>query len=257
MNSEARENELLAQQVRKLQNEIRLLKRLGVIASAALLVLILVFRAVDHHRLSTQVLVTKDFLLIDSDGRARAQIAVFPEGAGIEAYAPSGERRLQLVGGGENAWLNLNIPVTAGREDASVNLYRENVLLSSWRSGANGAQLEMHSRDGAAILSLQDKSASLMLSGNEKENGAPRIELNANPSQACTAMTGAASAAASSSLCLHAPGLPSLELADIEGNRAVVGIPQSAELNAEGNSAASLILKHKSGNKVKLTPQAH
>jgi hypothetical protein len=251
MNSEVREKELLAQQVHKLQNEVRFLKRWAVIAAAALLVLMGVLRAVDHHRLSTQEVVAKDFLLIDSEGRERVRIGVFPEGSGMESYAPSGERRTQLVGSGENAWLNLYIPVTAGREDASVNLYRENVLLSSWRSGPSGGQLEMHSGDGSAILSLQDKNASLMLSG--AENGVPRIELNANPSQACTAMTGAP---ASSSLCLHAPGLPSLELADLEGNRAVVGIPQSAELNAEGNSAASLILKHKSGKKVKLAPKA-
>lgn len=255
MDSQVRENEVLAQQVLKLQNELRFLKRWGIIATAALLVLMVVFRATDHHRLRTQELVAKDFLLLDSDGRARARIGVFPEGSGIESYAPSGERRVQLVGSGENAWLNLYIPVTAGREDASVNLYRENSLLSSWRSGPGGAQLEMHSGDGAAILSLQDKSASLMLSG--AENGLPKIEMNANPSEACTSMTGATNPPASSSLCLHAPGLPSLELADLEGNRAAVGIPHSAELNGDGNSAASLVLKHKSGNKVRLTPQTH
>lgn len=253
MNSDARENELLSE-IQKLQGEIRLLKRWGAIAAAGLLVLILVFRLADHHRVSTQQLVAKDFVLIDSDGRARVRVAVFPEGSGVESYAPSGERRVQLLGDGERAALNLYIPVTADHEDASVNLYRENVVLSSWHSGSSGGQLEMHSGDGAAILSLQDKSASLMLSGTE--NGVPRIELNANSSQACTAMTGGASPPASSSLCLHAPGLPSLELADLEGNRAVVGIPHSAELNADGNSAASLILKHKSGKKVKLAPPA-
>jgi hypothetical protein len=253
MNAEARENELV-QQVHKLQSEIRLLKRWGMVATAALLVLMGVFRATDHHRLSTQELVAKDFQLIDSDGRARARVAVFPEGSGIESYAPSGERRVQLVGDGERATLNLYIPVTAEREDASVNLFRENVLLSSWRSGPGGAQLEMHSGDGVAILRLQDKSASLMLSG--AENGVPKVELNASPSQACTAMTGVANPPARSSLCLHAPGLPSLELADLAGNRAVVGIPQSSDLNTEASSAASLILRHRSGKRVKVAPEA-
>jgi hypothetical protein len=255
MNSEARENELQAQ-VQKLQREIRFMKRWGAVVAVVLLALIVAFRAADHHRVSTQQLVAKDFVLIDSDGRARARMAVFPEGSGMESYAASGERRVQLIGSGEEAALNLYIPATTVREAASVNLFRNNVLLSSMRGSLGAAQLEMHSQpaNGAVILALQDYSASLMLSG--AEDNVPKLRLSANPSEACTAMTGAVSSSAGSSLCLHSPGLPSLELGDVLGNRAVVGIPQSADLNGEDSSAASLILKHRSGKKVQVTPEA-
>jgi hypothetical protein len=255
MDSQARENELLGQQVHKLQSEIRFMKRWGAVAAAALLALIVAFRVSDHHRLNTQQVVARDFVLIDSEGHARVRVAVFAEGSGMESYAASGERRVQLVGEGEKATLNLYIPVTAAREDASVNLFANNVLLSSLHSGLGGGQLEMHSQSehGSAILTLQDKSASLMLSGSGDD--VPRIWLSANPSAACTAMKGSVNPSAGSSLCLHSPGLPSLELADLVGNRAVVGIPQSPDLSGEGNTAASLILKHRSGKKVKVEPK--
>lgn len=254
MNPDERENELLAQQVHKLQHDIRFMKRWGAIAAAGLVVLILAFRAADRHRVTTQQIVARDFVLIDSDGRARVRVAVFPEGSGMESYAASGERRVQLVGDGELAALNLNIPVTAVRESAAVNLLRNNVLLSSLRSGLNGTLLEMHSQpsDGAAILRLEGTSASLMMSGAAED--VPKIWLSATPNEACTAMTGVSNSTGSS-LCLHSPGLPSLELNDTAGNRAVIGIPQSPDLSADRSSAASLILKHRSGKKVKVAPE--
>jgi hypothetical protein len=257
MNSEAHENELLLRQVQKLEREIRFTKRWAVTAAMALLALIIVFRAFDRHRVSTQQVVTKDFVLVDNDGRARVRVAVFAEGSGMESYAANGERRVQLVGKGEEAALNLYIPATAVREAASVNLFRSNVLLSSLRGSISGTQLEMHSQpaNGAAILALQDHSASLMLSG--AGDAVPKLRLSATASEACTALTGASTASAGSSLCLQAPGLPSLELADLVGDRAVIGIPQGRDLNGDRNSAASLILKYKSGKKVKVAPAEH
>lgn len=255
MNPDERENELLAQEVHKLQHDIRFMKRWGAIAAAGLIVLILAFRAADRHRVTTQQIVARDFVLIDSDGRARVRVAVFPEGSGMESYAASGERRVQLVGDGELAALNLNIPVTAVRESAAVNLLRNNVLLSSLRSGLSGTLLEMHSQpsNGAVVLRLEGTSASLMMSGTAED--VPKIWLNATPSEACTAMTGVSNSSAGSSLCLHSPGLPSLELNDTAGNRAVIGIPQSPDLSADRSSAALLILKQRSGKKVKVAPE--
>lgn len=95
MTLEARENELQAQ-VQKLQNEIRFMKRWGAIAAVALLALVVGLRASDHRRISTQQVIAKDFVLIDSDDRARVRMAVFPEGSGMESYAASGEHRVQL-----------------------------------------------------------------------------------------------------------------------------------------------------------------
>jgi hypothetical protein len=255
MNSEAQENERLARQVQRLQREISFMKTWGAVAAIALLLLVVGLRVSDHHRVSAQQVVAKDFVLIDSDGHARARLAVFPEGAGMEAYAASGERRVQLVGDGEQATLNLYIPVTAVREQASVNLFHNNVLLFSLSSSLNATKLEMHSQpdNGSAILNLEGKSASLTLSGSDDR--VPKIRLSASPSEACTTLTGGATPSAGSSLCLHSPGLPSLELADVGGDRAVIGIPQTADLNAEPSSAASLILKHSSGKKVKVTPE--
>jgi hypothetical protein len=94
-----------------------------------------------------------------------------------------------------------------------------------------------------------------MLSG--ASDAVPKLRLSATASEACTALTGASTASAASSLCLQAPGLPSLELADLVGDRAVIGIPQSRDLNSDRNSAASLILKYKSGKKVKVAPAEH
>ncbi len=56
------------------------------------------------------------------------------------------------------------------------------------------------------------------------------------------------------SRCLHSPGLLVLELVDLGGNRAVIGIPNTPDLSLEGHSAASLILKQKSGSKLHVEP---
>jgi hypothetical protein len=117
----------------------------------------------------------------------------------------------------------------------------------------------MHSKAarGTVALALEGDTASLMLSGTDEK--VPKLRLSSDPTQACTALGGIEESSAGSSLCLHSPGLPSLELADISGNRAVVGIPHSSDLNAEPGSsegsAASLILKHRSGSKVHVTPR--
>ncbi len=257
MNTEIHDNELLSRRVHELQQEVRHMKRWG-IGAIAVLVVLLSLQGYSHRKFSVDEVVAKSVTLTDLDVIVRARLAVFTEGAGLEAYAPSGERRIQLVGRGEGANLNLNIPITASQDEASVNLLHNNELLSSFRANANGASLELHSKtsNGTAALSLQGTTASLTLSGAAEK--VPRVYLSADPSQACTALTGEANSPASSTMCLHSPGLPSLELSDVGGNRAVVGIPHSAEMNAEDGAsegtAASLILKHKSGSRVHVQP---
>jgi hypothetical protein len=71
-------------------------------------------------------------------------------------------------------------------------------------------------------------------------------------------MGGLAHPAGSGLLCLHSPGLPTLELVDLAGNQAVLGITQNAGLSvgkSQGNSAVSLALQHKSGKSLHLAPQ--
>ncbi len=255
MNSEVQDSQLLAAKVQELQKEIRRIKQLGIGASVLLVGLVLLLQVQTHRKLSTEQVVAKDLVVTDSLGRARARLGVFPAGSGLEVYAASGEGRVQLLGGGEEATLNLYIPVTAVHEAASVNLFHDNVLLSSFRSDPTGARLELHSEtaNGQAVLSLQGTTASLLLSGTDQK--VPKVWLSADPSHACTALSGVAEPLAGGALCLHAPGLPSLELADALGNRAVIGIPQTPDLSAEGNSAASMILKHKNGNKLRVAPR--
>lgn len=254
MNSEMRENEVLTTKIYALEKEIRRLKELGVGAIALLVFLFVLVRVHDYHRFSADQIVARTVTLADGQGQARAKLDIFPEGSGLEIYAPNGEMRAQLVGAGAQANLNLYLPVTAVQEVASVNIFHDNRLQSSLRSDINGASLELHSKvaNGSAILGMQGTTASLLLSGADEK--VPRLLLSADPNSACTALGGIEKTSAGGSFCLHAPGLPSLELADLVGNRAVVGIPHSSDLNMEGDSAASLILKHKSGNKVHVTP---
>jgi hypothetical protein len=248
------QNEILAQRIVRLESQVHRLKQIGIGAGVLVLLLLLV-QIRDHRKLTTGQVVADTITLMDPTGTARVRLAVFPDGAGLETYAPSGERRVQLIGTGEGAALNLNIPVTAGQGEAAINLLHNNVVLSSFHDGPRGASLEMHSTEanGSAVLGLQGTTASLSLSGADEK--VPKIALTADRDQACTVLSGVQEPAAGSSLCLHSPGLPSLELADVVGNRAVVGIPHSSELNNEEGSAASVILKHKSGSKVQMKPE--
>lgn len=255
MNSERIENELLVAKVESLQRSIRRVVRLNLAAVTVIILFVAGFQIRSHHKLNADQVITRDFLLVDPSGNPRVRLAMLPEGSGLEVYAASGERRIQLIGGGEKATLNLFIPVTAVEDAASVNFFHDNTLLSSFETGPDGARLEMHSKatKGAAILSLEGPSASLMLSGSDQN--VPKVWLLADASRACTTLGGSVDSSAAGSLCLHSPGLPALELVDIGGNRAVIGIPHSADLNMEGNSAASVILKKKEGNKLKVEPE--
>jgi hypothetical protein len=246
-------NELVVERLHKLQKEIRRIKRLGIGVTAALAALILLYRPVTHRQVSAQ-----EFVLTDALGRVRARLAFFPDGPGLEIYGASGEPRVHLVGGGEEATLNLYIPVTAERGAASVNFFRDDTVVSSFRANPATSILEMHSAadGGAAFLSLQGGTASLTLSSAGE--GTPKVSLETNENYACATLGGAHEPLAGGSLCLHAPGLPALELTDLKGNRAVLGIRQTADLATGGppeNSAASLALQHKSGKSLHLTPR--
>jgi len=253
MSIDMHEYERLAGRLEKLEKQLRWIRRIGYIAAAVLAVLVLSYRLARYRQVTAQ-----EFVLTDSAGRVRAKLASFPEGPGLEVYAASGEPRVQLIGGGEEASLNLYIPATAGQGAASVNLFRDTALMSSFRAEPSTVSLEMHSPHGhgLATLALQHGTTSFTLNG-ASEN-APKISLQTDATHACAALDGMAQRAASGSLCLYSPGLPTLELADLRGNRAVLGIPQTAgpsPSKPQESSAASLALEHKSGKSVHLAPQ--
>lgn len=245
----------LERAIEELRRQIRWLRRAGVSVAALLLAVVVAWRIHDRRRIDAREVVARDFVLTDSTGRARARLSVFPEGSGLDVYAPSGERRIRLLGAGEDATLNLYAPVTAEGEAASVNLFHNNRLMSSLRSGPAVARLEMHTADarGGALLALQNGTSSITLSGPGGEM--PVVRLEADATHACTALHSVSGP--SGSLCVQAPGLPSLELADVAGNRAVVGVPHGADLNSSGSTAASLILRHNGGTEVRMAPQPH
>jgi hypothetical protein len=123
MDPEVHENELLIHRVHQLEAEVRHMKRAGVAGTAVLILLLIVFRIHDHRKLVSGRVVTNEIALTDNDGNTRARLGAFPEGSGLEIYAASGERRVQLIGSGEQANLNLCLPVTAVHEAAAVNLF--------------------------------------------------------------------------------------------------------------------------------------
>jgi len=126
---------------------------------------------VQHHYQDT----AQAFVLTDSTGRVRGKLAMLSEGPGLELYAASGERRVALEAGGEDAALNLYIPVTAKKGAASVNLFQDDTLISSFKGNPLMSALEMHSlaEGGSALLSLQGGNASLSLAGSA--NAAPKV----------------------------------------------------------------------------------
>jgi hypothetical protein len=265
MNAELNLNDRLLDRLEHLETQMRWVKRISLISVAVLVVLFVGYRLARYRRVTAQ-----EFILTDTSGRTLAKLANFPDGPGLEVYAASGERRVQLTGGGEEATLNLYIPETAGRGAASVNFYADAALMSSFRADPTTALLEMHSSHGRgeATLALQHGSTSLTLSGAGAEG--PKLSLQTDASHACAQLAGtnlagtnqlfgaSALPSAAGSLCLYSPGLPALELADLRGNRAVLGIPQTSPVSdnkAQENSAASLNLEHKSGKRVHLAPQ--
>lgn len=255
MNSEMHENELLSSRIHQLEMQVHRLKQAVVTGISVLVVLFVIVQIHDHRRLRTDEVVTRTVTIADRQGQAHARLSIFPDGSGLEIYAPSGELRAQLMGAGAQSRLNLYVPITAVQESASINFFHENHLLSSLRSDAQGASLEMHSEaaNGSATLRMQGTTAALLLSGADAK--VPTLLLSADPTKACTALGGVEQNSAGGSFCMHAPGLPSLELADTTGNRAVVGVPHSPDLSLDESSAASLILRHKSGNKVQVKPR--
>ena len=253
MNSETHENALLVERLRKLEKQIWWIKRIGIASAAVLALLIIILRLVGYREMSAEA-----FVLRDSNGRARAKLAFFPQGPGLEIYAASGEPRVQLIGGGEDATLNLYIPVTTVRGKAAVNFFDENTALSSLQVGPAAAFLRMRSaaNSGSATLSLQRGTASLALSGGGKN--APEVALDTDASRACAAVSGPAPPTAKGSLCVHSPGEPTIKLTDLSGNRSILGVAQTTNRRTgqpRESSAASLVLQPKKGKSLHLAPR--
>lgn len=247
MDADFDEKKTLSKRLRKLERENMWIKRIGIGVAALLTVLVLILHRANHEEVTAE-----HFILQDSRGRTRAELAFLPEGPGLEIYAASGEPRAQLIGGGEEASLNLYIPVTAAKPSgASVNFFREKTLMSSFRASPAAAALDLHSADGTggATISIQAGTAAFTVNGAGEE--APLVSIEADANHSCAAVSNAAKASASGSLCVDSPGLPALKIADQGGDRAVLGVTHQVNQRTgkpRETSAASLVLEQKGGN---------
>jgi hypothetical protein len=252
MSADYGESNDLAERLRKLERENFRMKRIG-LAIATVLCLAVVFF---HNGVRSEV-TAQHFILRDSSGRMRAELGLVSEEPVLALYATSGEPRAQLMGGGENAGLNLYLPVTASKPStAAVNFFREDTLLSSLSAGPGAAALDLRSADGteAAKLSIQAGGAALALRGGGEH--APQAAITADPYDSCTTVSDAAQAA-SGSLCVKSGGLPALRVADQNGDRAILGVSDRVDRRTQKpaqTSAASLVLEHGEGNVLWSTP---
>lgn len=212
MRSESQANESLAETVERLQREIRWIRRLGIAA-----LIVVVVGMVVYHRGRYRSDTAQEFVLADRQGTPRAKLGFFPEGAGLEIYSASGEQRVQLVGGGEEAQLNLYLPVTATRTAAAVNLLQNDAVMATFRAYHASALLDLHppGDKGDVALSLKRGTAALSLTGAGQ--GSPKMALDTDATRSCLVLDGAATPTAKGSLCLQSPGLPALELTDLAG----------------------------------------
>lgn len=202
----------LTETVAQLRKQVRWLQRIGIASAVIAVVGFLVYRHQRYRSVRGQ-----EFVLTDEQGTTRAKLALFPEGAGLELFAASGEERVQLVGGGEDAQLNLYLPVTATRTAAAINFFQNTALTATWRANSSSASLELsppadHDR---ASLALRRGRASLTFMGTE--TGSPQATLGIDAGNSCVVLDGTVAPVAKSELCLRSPGLPALELTDLSG----------------------------------------
>lgn len=219
MDAETPANQHLAVTVAHLQNEIRWMKRMAIAAALVVLVAFALYRHQRYRSVSGQ-----EFVLTDASGTTRARLALFPQGAGLELYAASGEKRVQLLGGGEEAKLNLYIPVTATDVSAAVNLFMNDQSTASLSANGSSAMLELHppAEKTTATLALRHRGAWLTFAGDADDS--PKATLGIDAGNSCVVLDGAVFPArngvvppAKGALCMHSPGLPALELHDRAG----------------------------------------
>ena len=215
-----------------------------------------------------------EFDLTDSNGRIRGRLAILPEGPGLELRAASGEKRVVLVGGGEDANLDLYLPITSSTTSAAaVNLFQGAKLIASLRGGPSVSRIDLSSGKAAAALVVRPKMASMGLDGNPSEGSG--LVFEASPTTSCVAarkddesttvdhpknfdgMADGTKGTASASMCLSSQGEPTIALEGRRGARAVLGVASSLQQkgHAWGNSAASLVLMKKKGHVLWSTPR--
>jgi hypothetical protein len=137
-------------------------------AAIAILGLLFLINIVVARPRSFATVTASEFDLKDSTGAVRGKLAMLPDGPGIELYAASGEERATLVGGGENASLNLYIPATASpKAAAAVNLFNGTEQIASLSGSPVSSSLQIDSATGnvAGSFVVSDDFALLGLEG--------------------------------------------------------------------------------------------
>jgi len=240
------ESMTLLERIRTLEKQNKWMMRVGIAVGALLTVGVLVLNHAVHGEVTAQ-----HFVLKDSNGRTRGELAMSPEGPALELYAASGEPRAEMVGGGQDASLNFYIPITTSQpRAASINFFMEKARMSSISADAKGTYLDLHSADGSATAQLSSQEGISLFELRGAGRGSPKIALKADSNHSCAMLSSAAQPEANESLCLDSDGLPAIKLADAAGNRATLGVGYKMDAQAKEpteTSAASLVLEQKDG----------
>lgn len=242
----------LMQRIERLETRLRWTTAAGIAVAVALAALLALFRFAGYARVSA-----REFVLTNALGEASARLAFLPEGPGLEIDTPAGSPRVKLVGGPEDALLDLYVPKTSALGNASMNIYHGDELISSLRAGLAGASLKLASAadNSAATLALADGAATFSLAGAGEKT--PRLTLDSDRDHACATLDAPVNAPSRGTLCFHSPGLPVLELRDFAGNEAVLGAESSARSRAGEPPppvGVSLALTSRGGKVLRLMP---
>lgn len=252
MREETHESEMM-QRVERLESRLRWTTGIGIALAVVLAALLLLFRFAGYTRVSAQ-----EFVLTNALGEPAARLAFLPEGPGLEIDTPAGSPRVKLVGGPEDAMLELYLPKTSELGFASMNIYHGDTQIYSVRAGLSGSTLKMSSAadNSVASLSLLDGVASFGLAG--AGDRVPRLALDAARDHACATLDMGENSPSRGTFCFHSPGLPVLELTDFAGNEAILGSESSARSRAgeaPPHAAVSLALKEKDGKILRVAPR--
>ncbi|HLI30202.1 MAG TPA: hypothetical protein VKV79_03760 [Terriglobia bacterium] len=256
MANDVHETELFSARLRKLEKENMWIKRGGIGVAVVFALILLLTRSRSFDTVSS-----REFVLTDSSGRTRAELAMLSGEPTLDLYAASGEPRVELVGGPEEASLNLHIPVTASHlSTASINLFEGSALMASFNAGPSTTTLDLRSPagSGTAMLSVKPEAAVMDLIPAGPES--PQISLQTDSARACTveSLTNSRSSPATASMCVDSPGLPAFKIADKKGQGAVLGVARLADRRSgkqRETSPASLVLRGEGGKLLWSTPQ--
>jgi hypothetical protein len=232
----------------KLERQLRW-TRLALITMAAIFgITFAITRTKNFTRVNAQ-----EFVLKDSSGRIRAKLAMLHSEPGLKLYAASGEERVDLAGGGEDAGLSLYLPVTASQtSSAGFSVYEGEKQIASLSGGPSSTKLLISSASGTGTASIFAKQgvATMGLDANPQQGSGLILQAAEDASCLAAHADEANSQASGASMCLDSQGHPSLMLNGRKGHSTILGVaPANYQRSGAnwGNNAASLALTANNG----------